>query len=455
MVRFMVKKLENGFSTIEILIALLILVSAMSASVILIFGNQLSLIRAKIFQDLLSSSKIQIEEVRARSLDSFDDISSDENLEVALFYDYTKKIQSRFFTQADKNLRPVELPILISDWENSVGESTCFRRLPSVESYSIINEFNLSDSGATDIDVVRGKAYITLDSSSDPNFLIVDVSDFENPNLIGSIGTKHKLNALHIAGRYAFLATNSQSAQLQIVDVFDSLNSELKTEYRLPDPSSTTTAASIFYKNKKIYLGAEKHQIGQEFHIIDVSDTTAPQHFGAWEIGNKVNDIIIRDNFAFLASTNPNPLRIIDMNITDSDPIEIFISSPGNEEQAGQKLSMLDDFLILSRSVFSRNSDYKELIVFDIKSPQSPNVIDTFHFNETTRGIVARENFLAVATAWGNNQKVQFFQPNESYQLGKPDSVNISKKPTAIDCEDDTLYVVTESPAHLIIIKPL
>jgi len=459
------EKSTKGFITLEIIISLFIITTVISSLFSVFFGSQYFLSDSETVGELIYRNRLNLEEARALGYRDIETLVSwreqeehlEEELSVKRFYDFSKEVESRASWNSNFLELSLGLKSFVSDWKQSVGSNTCFRNFKDRSGIEQKGNLDISENLSTDIDVVGERAYITTDSSSGPNFFIVDVSDPLNPVFVSdNFGTGKKISSLHIAGRYAYVSTNSTAKQIQVVDVFDSSNPNLLTEYKLPDPSSTTTPTSIFYKDQKIYLGTGKHDGGLEFHLIDVSQPGTPRHLNSWEIDAKVNDIIIKENFAFLASVNPFPLRIIDLSDYFSEAIKVFVSSPSNDGQAGQNLSLVNNFLILSRSVFIRVPDYDELVVFDISDLPNPIIKDTFRFGETTRGVVGRENLLAVATTWGSeNKELQFFRPDESYEIGLPESHNLSEKPVAIDCEDNFIYVVTESPSKLIIFEIL
>jgi len=455
---------ENGFSAVEILVALFIF-SLISASIIILsFGSQDILANLGTYQNLLSQSQDKLEETKALAFYDFAGVISEENtgggtedfLDVSFVYDYTKKIKSRIF-KPDSRFREVELFSYVSDWPDSLGADTCFRRLPDAQSYSIVGApFLLSVyNNATDIDVVLGKAYITIATSSAPNFLIVDVSDSQNPSFISNyFSTSRKLNGLHVAGRHAFTATNSQAEQLQVIDVLNPSTPSLLSEYRLPDPSSTTTASSIFYKDKKVYLGTEKHNGGEEFQIIDISDPLDPKHLGAWEADSKINDIVTKDSFAFIATPNPIPVKVLD--VSDYQNIELFdyYETGGNPNHGGQAVALTGNFLALGRSISGiPQPDYHELYLFDI-SQNSLGFITSKKIGASIRSLILRENFLALTATLGSSNFLQFRSLDEENLLELIYEIPLPGRPRALDCEDDILYVVTENPAKLIIIAP-
>src|SRR3989344_1361453 len=311
----------SGFSIIEILIALFVFSVIIASVFVVSFGNQTILMNLKIYRDLLSISQLNLERAKDQVRYNFNELESREEvvegienkLEVSWFYDYTKKIKSKI-RNLKTNLREVELPLYVSNLTEALGGDTCFRNFENLEDYEILQDFSLGViNPVTDLDVVRGKVYITIDSITSPNFLVVDVSNINNPEFISNnFDTNRRLVSLHVVGKYVFLATQSTARQLQVLNIENPENPQLLSEFRLPNPSSTTTQSSMFYKDEKIYLGSEKNNWGKEFHVIDVENPPNPQYLGGFRVDTKVNAVAIKNDFTFIAVPNPFPLRMLD-----------------------------------------------------------------------------------------------------------------------------------------------
>lgn len=454
---------ERGFSTVEILVALFVFSTLTASAFMFSFGSQFSITKAKIYQELLAQAQEATENNKAvvyKDVSGFE-VERDDvkiNSEVSLLYDFSKKIKTRVFSLVDKNLRPVELPLLISNWSESIGASTCFRTLPPAESYSKFGELDLQiDYAPKDIDVVRGKAYITANGTTgSDNFFIADVSDKNSPILLSEISTKNTGNEkLHVVAGYAFVANDSKTSQLQVINLADFNTTNFRIISDDPEIPNPGQGISVLHNKNKIYLGtAAGAESGPEFHIVNVVNPAAPFLENSWDIGNRVNDIVVENNFAFLASVNPYPLRVVDIGNSQSEPLKIFVESSDNESQAGQNLFLLDNFLALGRSVFSRHPDYHEFLIFDMKQPTSPEIIDSFHLGQSVRGLVFRENLIVLATTWGSKNEISFFDFDGITLTENSHKIGLPGKPTALDCENDVLYVVTEAPSKLLIIAP-
>ena len=222
---------SRGFSLIEILIALFVFSVTIAAVFMVSFGNQTILMNLKIYQDSLSVSQLNLEKAKADARFNFPSVESSEeikggfqeNLEVSFFTDYTKEIKSKV-RKLNVDLRDVGLPLYVSSFRDALGADTCFRRLIEPENYEILETFPLEVSNpVTDIDVVRGKAYITINSIISPNFLVVssglDCNSCENVSVEPTTSVKLSNNSSSFLSMFfSVISSHETSAFARLVN---------------------------------------------------------------------------------------------------------------------------------------------------------------------------------------------------------------------------------------------
>jgi len=449
-------KRQPGFSILEIIISLFVFISIISVVVFLSFESQESFIKSQIFQEIIFESQNVSTQTKLKNWNDIYSFEIEEegfkkNQEVSFLYDYSKMVSQETSWLKYKNLNPAKIVSVVSDWSKSIGGDTCSNNIFDFKNFSIISEFDLGFSGASDIDVVRGTAYVSFNSSgqSDPDILVLDVKDAEDVKLISSLNTGPGINSVQAAGQYIFLANDSVTNQLQIVDVLEIENPKLITQYRLLDNSSTTIPHRIFYKDKKIFLGMKGHNIGKEFHVMDVSNIYLPEELSSGEVGTQVNDITIRDNYAFLAVPNPRPLRIFDLEKME----EIFsYETGGNSKHGGQSLSIRDNLLTLSRSVGLVNSSYPELFIFDISTPSETIFLDLKNIKGSIRAVLMkRENILVANLKDGEELRV-FLVSEDGEFAGSNTLDDFHYRPITLDCDSETIYILVEGVTNKLVI---
>ncbi|MDQ5893666.1 MAG: hypothetical protein QG640_678 [Patescibacteria group bacterium] len=245
-----------------------------------------------------------------------------------------------------------------SDYEAAWGRSGCYPRLKldeeNIEYFSEGINIGVANT-STDIEGRNGIAYLSADSSSSSahDFFIIDTKDQSDFKIISSLNTGPGINALEIAGPYAFVAQASSVNQLQIIDIHNRMTPQLISQLRLTLPTPTTTApvaTSIFYSKGFIYLGSAKWG-GPEFTIIDVSNINDPFIVGTFETNTVINDIYVQDNKAYLATADEDQLRVLDMEDKRAPVLLSEFSSSGWQTQTGKVLDFFEGTLGFGRTV--------------------------------------------------------------------------------------------------------
>jgi len=482
-----VQKLNNGFATLELLIAFVILVIVLTTVITFIFSSQSISVDSQTNNEALYKAKQYLEEARALGRKNFfaladiGAISEDiytKTLKVNWTDDYVKEITSRIAWNTElQRPQQVELTTMIASRENALRGDTCDPQLSADEwkNPQVLGYVDFpSNEGATDMDTRLKKVYLTTNPSAaaKPDLYIIDVSKPTNPKIIGEINTGNGLEAVKVIkydgslcetckGKiYAYVANRSINAQLQIIDVTDPQNISLVANFKIPNVTGTGYGKSIFYKDGFIYLGLYK-TTGLEFNIIDVSNPLSPQYVAGWELNATVNDIIVKDNnIAYLAITQPNPptdkKNFIILDISNPANIqEIASFSPQTTlTQSGNSLFLDGDTLYLGRTDGANCSNCHELYVLDVSNPSSILVKGSKKIDSTITAMTLRENYLFMMTD-AANEGFQIWDVSDPLNITKYVGKNIAQKSTgAFDCEGNLMYVGQESNRALQIIGP-
>ena len=306
----------------------------------------------------------------------------------------------------------------------------------------------------TDIEVREGTAYISSDSSnaSDPDLFVIDVSNPATPKLISSINTGPGISAITLHGKRIYAAAASTAAQLHVIR-FDVLNAPiLEKKYKLPLPYATATpplASSIFYKNDRIYLGTEKWD-GDEFSIIDVSNPASPTKVGGLETGSKVNDILVKNNTAYIAASDEKQLRLIDVKDSANPTVINSFSPSGWARQEGKSLSSFEDDLNFGRTSggYDITTDH-ELFAWattsttTLLSPQSVNEKGGIY------GIVQDRSHLFTITHEVNRELITFMPNSFGNPFATSSAYSLPVIPQMLTCDGDKLYILAHSSPTL------
>jgi hypothetical protein len=241
--------------------------------------------------------------------------------------------------------------INIADKENPYITGKC----PGIDSANII--------------IVKGDiAYISYtewipaenDYYSECGFKIVDISDKENPVVVGDYDTsnenKKSVFGLYIEGNHAFLNTSTyddeQLNTLEIVDISNKKNPVIESELILPgSPSNITVMDDAAYLNINYYdYEAEDYTGKSDLIIINIEDIKNPSIMSNLEVPSNSWGIFADSDAVYLSSHMSENDDYYNSRIQIIDTSSGFPALMGNIDLPGGswELDMIDGFLYVS-----------------------------------------------------------------------------------------------------------
>jgi hypothetical protein len=474
-------KKEVGSSTLEILLAFAILSICMAAIILVIFGNQSVAIDTQTNNEALYKAQASMERARALSRQNFLGVISTTTTSTSTIT-YTNIFTVSDVTQCKKQAtstvtwttgsrtQKVELSTFFVDIAGALALGNDCATDPPSGDWSHPQEkgfLNITPGGsATGIDVTTNKAYITLSNtpSTRPDIAIIDVTSSTSPALIKAVNVKNApgFNALDVAtstnGRlYAYIATNDPNGQFLIMDVTDANTPTFVASTTLPG-ISTGVGKSIFYYNKKVYIGTSYFVCPgcAELNIYDVSTPTNPSHVASIDVGRNVNAVYVRNGLAYLATGSGsagvhNPFKIYDVDPTHvfPNPIQTYLQQVGSfnttGDEDGTAIFLLGNkaYLGLQHTPASR-SDFWILDIAQVSS-----VISTA---STTLGLNSSSQVNGIRVA-GNLAFLGISDPNTGFQvldiskkpIGNVGAFNFQQDTTGVDMDNNTVYLSSNS----------
>lgn len=330
---------------------------------------------------------------------------------------------------------------LLSDID-SAGTPLCspeYKTIASIQPVMLPIDASLP---LTDLQVRNGIAYITSDSNKqpDPDVFIVDIRDPGHPHLLSSINTGPGLAAVAIAQNYIYAAAASTAAQIHVIRMNSLASLQLVTKYQLPLPEASTSppaGTAIFYSLRKIYLGTEKWD-GQEFSMIDMRSPENPAFLGGIETGSKVNAITVRNGIAYIADSDQNQLRTVD--VYGSVPILRSTFAPsGWQRQEGVSIADFENDLGFGRTSggFDIAAD-KEGFFW----PHSTSIPFVLNNPGGLYGmIVSRSSIFAITHSL--NQELSIF--DRTFSTTSVTSYSLPVLPQSITCDVDKIYILART----------
>lgn len=409
-------KNQRGFAAFEVLVAMTLLVLSLSTVLVLVSGSQSASVSSQIHQGALSLAQQQLETARANARADFSSVVSQtpettgpytKSVTVTPSPDgFTKNITSL----VRWNNNQVALSTLATDWSSVVG--TCTADLSGTDNWksphvyfsdrlaNYVTGSNPIGLAINDIRVVNKKLYVAARGASNTDYTFYIFSLPNDPTqapvfdgaLDNAPTVSTGLNAVAVFGNYAYVANGyagsskncsvgPNCAQLQVIDVSIPISPIVVKHIKIPGITSggnLSPAVSIFYSKGYVYVGLSKvgsTSTNGEFNIIDVggggglASPANPILMGSYIVGNGVNAVVVRGNYAYVASPNSENMTMLD--ITDrANPYQVGGSDSLTAGGAhGKSLYLQSNTVYLGRT-FGSN----ELYAFDVTNPSNVSV---------------------------------------------------------------------------------
>ncbi|MCL5733605.1 MAG: hypothetical protein M1334_03015 [Patescibacteria group bacterium] len=453
------KNKKSGQSTLEIIIALGIIVISLSAVVVVIYGGQSIAVDAQLSGEALSLARQNLEISQAQSINNFNGLNSSTGtsgiynfqITVTSTSAYVKKITSNVSWQTDPlRVQSVTLNTLVTDWNayKALGGDTGGTGLAGDWLHpQTLGKIDLGPgSSATGLDVLNGIVYMSSVSSDvkKPDFWIINATNGLQPGIVSSLDIGPGLNAVDVAGNYAYVANSSTTNQLQIINVSNLNDPYLAASLTLSGVSGNGAVGnSIFYYGNKVYMGTENAN-GPEFHIIDVSNPQNPVELGNFNIGASVNGIYINNGIAYLATGSSQELQIL--NISNPSNISQLGSFSPAGCSVGQSLFLVNETLYFGCAGGTNN-----FFILDVSSPSSVRQLGATNTGGSVNSMYIRD-YLAFLGTSNPNEEFQAWNISSSTNPIFWSSYNFPEVATGIDYENNFVYASVRSNDALRII---
>lgn len=162
-----------------------------------------------------------------------------------------------------------------------------------------------SNSVGRSIFVAQSTAYVGVPKNTGVEFKIVDVADPANPVDRGGFEVNGDVNGIYVKGGTAYLATSRDDAEVIVLDI---ANPGSVVEIGSFNASGTADAYAVFptaAAPKRLYAGRDDGAESQ-LVILDIENPGIITQIGGAPTGNRVNDLVVGGDVAFLGTANSN-----------------------------------------------------------------------------------------------------------------------------------------------------
>ncbi|MDH3975172.1 MAG: hypothetical protein OEV42_12900 [Deltaproteobacteria bacterium] len=286
------------------------------------------------------------------------------------------------------------------------------------------------------------------------------------PTSLGSVDTPGSTEKVHVSGNYAYVADGT--AGIQIIDISDPANPELKGSY------DTGDASSIYVSGNYAYVGDWNDTL---LHIIDISDPEIPVRVSSTFTYGNVRDIVVIGNYAYLAAdalitfdvNNPGFPSIADMDdtiwaegihasgnylyIADYYGLQIYsLSNPRNPSFKG-KYDIEGEWPLavhVSGNYAYVTNDDTGLHIINVSDPVNPEFAGYYNMPSPAWDVFVSDNYAYVAQG---SSEIQVFDVNNPASLRLTGSYDTPGFAGAINVSGNYMYVA-DGHMGLQIIRP-
>ncbi|MDO8530544.1 MAG: type II secretion system protein, partial [bacterium] len=246
---------QKGLSTLEMLIAMTLIVISISATLPLVAGSQSASVDLQTNQEALYKAEAILEEARAKAVSDYNSVITTSLQSDGIYQKQTYVIPASV-TQCGKDVkasvawttdnRPLGVELTTHFGDTATAQAlggNCDTTPPSFLGWNppdtwASSDFDSGNPNPTGLDVLNGIVYMTADGNpnSAKNFYIADTNGIAKGTSSGLFATfannfeaGEKLNDLKVArlsdGKiYAFVARDTKTGQFQVIDVSDIYN---------------------------------------------------------------------------------------------------------------------------------------------------------------------------------------------------------------------------------------
>jgi hypothetical protein len=297
----------------------------------------------------------------------------------------------------------VSLVTYVANWQASSQALTC-----DWSGLAVRDTFNSSTNTHDAVKVQTDGQYAYLayaEAGGDTmDFAIVDTQG--TPTLVGSLNLLGSQNNIAVSGNYAYIASDSNTAELQVVDT---TNPNAPVARGVFDASGSADGKGVFVVGTTAYL-VRDGSADLEFYIIDVSNPDAPTAVSSVDLGGTThgaNEIYVAGALAYVSSvSNTQEVKVVDISnpsspvFNSSDPNYAYdIPSDSND---GIGLTGFDAYVIIG------NAAGKIHILDTHTSPPYVTFRSEYLGNDRVNDLALGEDNRSLFVASSNNVNEEF-----------------------------------------------
>jgi len=286
-------------------------------------------------------------------------------------------------------------------------------QLVSIENIGQIGECFLNAGYCRETKIVDDIAYVGCQYG----LMILDISDYSQPTLIGSYEASNPSNSIDIHNNYAILVCGNEG--VKFIDISDPNNPSYISHFDIQYPYAAKVQISENYAFVSDY--------GENLYIINFSDIYNPE-LVVYDDSNCYKDFVIEGNYIYTVNNemyvidisqinNPTLISSLDccgwspaidlldekVFIIDYESFKIIdVSDPYNINLVSIYGDFQNEFydIVIDDNFAYTTSDDMGIVVIDVSNPISPNLVQVIDYNATF--ISMHNDILLVSKKYNN-----------------------------------------------------
>jgi hypothetical protein len=304
---------------------------------------------------------------------------------------------------------------------------SCGRPTPDENAhlFSILSTCHLPGY-AEDLDLINDLVYVADDQGG---LQIVDVSNPENPYIIGEYTSEKSIVGVAVRDTFAYLAVNHTQGGVRIINIADPENPVFVGEdnwyygYNVVAPQNDTMY---------VYVAG-----GYWFVVEDVSFPQYPTFVRRFSTPGDIKGIFVNDSIVYLACEQMG-LHIFDLAKPDSEALVGWIDTPSNARN------------VFVKEGYAYIADGRSgLIIIDISNPANPVITGQYDTPDYANDIFVENERAFLADGDGGLQIINIENPTDPLFYGELKTSYAN----GVYARGDTIYLADRDMGLLIIIE--
>ena len=245
----------------------------------------------------------------------------------------------------------------------------------------------------------------TGENASGVSFAKVDIPGNPPTASIPATFDGYKTNAVFGESNYAYLATDSNTKEVIIIDLNQYTDPPINSKYKEVGSinlSGSVNGVSIYVVNNKAYITSSDNK----FYIYDIANKTSPAllNSGGLALDGQGKKVLIAGNYAYIATNSTTyPLEIVDISNTSSPSITGRLSLGTGQSGVDVYINTANVTTTRAYLVTSQSVTQKEFYIVNVSNKTSPTIsglssYDTSGMTPTGLTVVTGNKAIIVGT---------------------------------------------------------